>query len=1151
MQTISIILLPDSKEKFVVEAIETALNQSFQNYEILVPANVFIKEVYQNIKALNSSKIKLIQTQGSLSYSEKLKELINSANSDYITFLHPDDLLKKEALANKSSFVQDHSLYDAIFNFVEQETLNEKCSYALRKVVSTRTPHEILNFLFYNPNNIYRSGTVIKKSTLANLDLFDNFDSEQIVRAINIYLTLNSNIHIINEPLVKAGVLIPPQETDKKPVYYVEFAKTLELYEKISSEELFLNIFGEADRFKGLIKDNLVSFFVALMAVETENDEHRFFGMNRLCEIYKDSALVQEIQQKTRFTHKNFIDLFAKQRIIRNDNVDKEIQNIPYNPVICQKIKEFTEENQHKKICFYGAGMLARIITEHFDLSDLNILGFIDRDTNKRGQKLNGYTIYSIDDIQDLNPDLMVLTVLENKYLYTLLNELKLEKSLKFDIIYDLFTEDCVYIKEKNGLIQKQLDLIEKLYDDVKKEKDNCQNWVNNILGESNNLLNTVFEKAFGNNNEKLIFQKYDNPMVSIIIPVYNNFRHTYTCLYSILKNTKNISYEVIIADDNSNDVTTTLDNYIDGVIHIKNKNNLGFLRNCKNAASQANGKYLLFLNNDTFVADNWLEPLVNLMENDETIGLSGSKLVYPDGTLQEAGGIIWNDATGANYGKFQDPNFSEFNYVKDVDYISGASIITRKSLWDKTGGFDESFSPCYYEDTDYAFTVRSMGYRVVCQPKSVVIHFEGKSHGTDINSGFKSYQAINKDKFYEKWKSVLNKDHFAPGQNFFLARDRGHKKKNILVIDYKIPSYDKDAGSRATYNHLKLFVKMGLNVKYIGNDFIEKEPYTTELMQMGIEVLSGKYYKYYWEKWMQQNMKHFEHVYINRPDVTIKYIDIIKKHSDAKIIYHGHDLHHIREYLRYQIEKDEEILKRVDYFKSLELEVFNKSDVIVSLNDAETQVIKGLTKNKPVYTIPIFCYDKFKQDIKPFEERNSLLFIGGFLHKPNVDGVQWFVENIFDKVKQNIPDIKLYIAGSNATEYIKKLNSDDIIVKGYVSDEELNQLYNDVKMVVIPLRYGAGVKGKTIEAIYNLTPIVSTSIGIEGCPEITTIINPKDTAENFADEIIDLYNNNQKLEQISRSYENYIKTYFSTDYGIKAFEKAFGLDINLTVLPS
>ncbi len=1142
MQIISIILLPDSKEKFVIESINSAINQSFQNFELIIPANVFTKQIYQKIEALSSSKIKLIQTPGNISYSEKLKKLINSANADYITFLHPDDLLEKNVLTNKLSVIQGNASYDAIFNFVKQETLNEKCNYALHRTVSNRTSHEILNYLFYNLNNIYRSGTIIKKVTLANLDLFNKFNSDQIIRTITIYLALNRNIHVINEPLVKSRVLIPPQETDKKPVYYLEFLKTLELYEGISSEELFLSIFVEADRFKGLIKDNLVSFFVALMAVEAENDEHRFYGMSKLCEIYKDSALVQEIQQKTRFTHKNFIDLFAKQRIIRNDNVDKEIQNIPYNPVICQKIKEFTEENQHKKICFYGAGLLARIITEHFDLSDLNIQGFIDRDINKRGQKLNGYTIYSIDDIQDLNPDLMLLTVLENKYLYTLLNELKLEKSLKFDIIYDLFTEDCVYIKEKNGLIQKQLDLIEKLYDDVKKEKNNCQNRINNILSESNSLLNTVFEKAFSNNNKKLEFQKYNNPMVSIIIPVYNNFRHTYTCLYSILKNTKNISYEVIIADDNSNDATTKLDNYIDGVIHVKNKSNIGFLCNCNNAAAQANGKYLLFLNNDTFVADNWLEPLVNLLENDETIGLSGSKLVYPDGILQEAGGIIWNDATGANYGKFQDPDFSEYNYVKDVDYISGASIITRKSLWNKTGGFDQSFSPCYYEDTDYAFTIRSMGYRVVYQPKSVVIHFEGKSHGTDINSGFKSYQAVNKEKFYKKWRSVLNKDHFAPSNNFFLARDRGHKKKNILVIDYKVPSYDKDAGSRATYNHLKLFLKMGLNVKYIGNDFIEKEPYTTELMQMGIEVLSGKYYKYYWEKWMQKNLKYFDYIYINRPDVTIKYIDIIKKHSSAKIIYHGHDLHHVREYLRYQIEKNEEILKRVDYFKSLELEVFNKCDVIVSLNDSESKIIKGLAKNKPVYTIPIFCYDKFKQDIKPFDKRNGLLFVGGFLHKPNVDGVQWFVENIFDKVKQNISDIKLYIAGSNATEYIKQLNSDDIIVKGYVSDEELNQLYNNVKMVIIPLRYGAGVKGKTIEAIYNLTPIVSTGIGIEGCPEIISIVNPKDTPDNFADEIIGLYNNNRQLEQISKSYESYIKTYFSTDYGIKAFQNVFEL---------
>jgi GT2 family glycosyltransferase len=120
----------------------------------------------------------------------------------------------------------------------------------------------------------------------------------------------------------------------------------------------------------------------------------------------------------------------------------------------------------------------------------------------------------------------------------------------------------------------------------------------------------------------------------------------------------------------------------------VRNEKNLGFLKNCNHAASHARGKYIHFLNNDTEVKQGWLSSLVRLMESDGSIGLSGSKLVYPNGKLQEAGGIIWNDASGWNFGNRQNPEMPEFNYVKEVDYISGASMLVRKSLWEELGGF-------------------------------------------------------------------------------------------------------------------------------------------------------------------------------------------------------------------------------------------------------------------------------------------------------------------------------------------------------------------------------------------------------------------------------------------------------------------------------
>ena len=178
-----------------------------------------------------------------------------------------------------------------------------------------------------------------------------------------------------------------------------------------------------------------------------------------------------------------------------------------------------------------------------------------------------------------------------------------------------------------------------------------------------------------------LLFRLPSEPLVSIVVPAYNQFDYTYRCLESILRHSGNISYEILLADDCSTDLTGEIGKVVTGIRVIRNRTNLRFLLNCNNAAAQAKGKYILFLNNDTQVQADWLRPLVDLMEADPSIGLTGSKLVYSDGHLQEAGGIFWNDASAWNYGHMQNPEDPEYNYVKEADYISGASIMVRRSL--------------------------------------------------------------------------------------------------------------------------------------------------------------------------------------------------------------------------------------------------------------------------------------------------------------------------------------------------------------------------------------------------------------------------------------------------------------------------------------
>lgn len=627
---------------------------------------------------------------------------------------------------------------------------------------------------------------------------------------------------------------------------------------------------------------------------------------------------------------------------------------------------------------------------------------------------------------------------------------------------------------------------------------------------------------------EKLEAPQFDSVQVSIVIPVYNQFEYTYHCIDSIIKNTVGVNYEIIVADDVSDDRTQKIRKYIQNINVIRNEKNIGFLRNCNNAAKTAKGKYILFLNNDTQVRENWLRPLVDLIEEDEMIGLVGSKLIGADGKLQEAGGVIWKDASGWNYGLGNDPDLPEYNYVKEVDYISGASMMIRKELWQGIGGFDTQYIPAYFEDSDLAFEVRKRGYKVIYQPLSEVIHFEGISNGTDETQGIKHYQVVNRDKFIEKWAMELEKDQFENAEHVFYARDRSMGKRTILVVDHYVPHFDKDAGSRTVFSYLKMFVDMGMNVKFIGDNFCKHEPYTTILEQMGIEVLYGeKYANDGWKKWIDENAQYIDVAMLNRPHIACKYIDYLKEKTHCKIVYFGHDLHCLREMREYEITGNEDFRFSAEEWRVREYELMEKADQVIMVSEEEKRIIKEMF-DIDIKVIPIFYFDTFENIPIDYTVKKDLLFVGGFAHRPNIDGLEWFVKEIFPEIQNKFPEIKLHVVGSNPTKEVLNMASQSILVHGYVSDEELKKYYADSRVCVVPLRYGAGIKGKTIEAMYNRIAIVSTTIGIEGLKNIEKIIEGVDTPKEFAAQVIKKYKDASVLKKDSEEYIEYLKQYFS-----------------------
>lgn len=608
-----------------------------------------------------------------------------------------------------------------------------------------------------------------------------------------------------------------------------------------------------------------------------------------------------------------------------------------------------------------------------------------------------------------------------------------------------------------------------------------------------------------------LDFPLCEQPLVSILVPAYNHWETTRSCLISVLKNTHDFTYEVIVADDCSTDETKNLSKHTTNVRGIINSTNLGFLKNCNHAAKQARGKYLALLNNDTNVQPGWLQPLVELMERDEKIGLVGPMLLYPDGRLQEAGGIIWKDGRGWNYGHLDYPERAEYNYLKEVDYISGACILIRKALWDEIGGFDERFAPAYYEDTDLAFEIRRRGYIVVYQPLSRVVHLEGVSHGKDISTGIKLYQEQNRIKFRAKWGDTLDIAHSYDVRDIFSARDRSANKKSLLFVDHYVPFHDKDAGSKSTFQYLGLMVEMGYHIVFIGDNYVAHQPYTVALQQMGIEVLYGSWYQRHWKKWLAANGRYFDYVYLSRPHIAQKYLPYIKRHTSAKILYCGHDLHWLRETRRYQLEGNLTYIRAAHKWERVESDILRAIDVGYYFSDFEVEELHKRLPTTTVRAIPLYLFDDDEfddADKSPgFSERQGLLFVGGFMHAPNVDAVCWFAKEIMPKILKRLPDVVLTIVGANPPPEVARLSGEKIIVAGQISDEGLREQYRRCRLVVAPLRYGAGVKGKIVEAMRFGIPVVTTPIGAEGISDTLKVLRIAEDAQTFAEIVVSAYN--------------------------------------------
>lgn len=500
-----------------------------------------------------------------------------------------------------------------------------------------------------------------------------------------------------------------------------------------------------------------------------------------------------------------------------------------------------------------------------------------------------------------------------------------------------------------------------------------------------------------------LHFEPAAAPLVSIIIPVFNKFSYTYDCLKSIFYTLPRESFEIIIADDCSTDETLLCSLISTGAVRVvRNAANQGFVRTCNAGAAAARGRYLLFLNKDTLMRDGCLDELVETFRQVPNVGIAGSKLLFADGRLQEAGGIIWRLGDGWNWSRGRDPNEPAFMYLRDADWVSGAALMIPRDLFEQLRGFDEHYVPAYYEDTDIAFRVRALGKRVVVHPASQIVHLEGVSAGTNTaGTGMKRFQVVNHTKFFQRWRDTLLNHRFN-GDHPELEAERTVVKR-AYFIDDSVPMPDQDAGSVAAIAHMRALMEMGYKVTFLpAGNMSRIDPYTAQLQKLGIESL---YHPFFWsvEEVFREAPAKPDVVYLYRYSNASKYATMARRYfPDCQVLYSVCDLHFLRMGRQRAIDPDSVSELEVDAQRRVELLAMENADAVVVHSPVEANLLRDVNPALKVRVVP-WTVPARPSDL-PFADGAGTAFVGGFGHAPNTDAVRHLLDDILPLTRPRCP---------------------------------------------------------------------------------------------------------------------------------------------------
>ena len=575
----------------------------------------------------------------------------------------------------------------------------------------------------------------------------------------------------------------------------------------------------------------------------------------------------------------------------------------------------------------------------------------------------------------------------------------------------------------------------------------------------------------------------------SFIIPTYARDDLVLRCVLSALQSGPMDQIELIIAEDAVHvDGNWILGYFLPYASIYKNRENLGFLLSCRKAVSRSAGAIFILVNNDVIVHKNAIEEILTAFESRTDAAVVGGLVLNADGSIQENSGMLWRDASAWNYHRGWKREDEYALNIREADYVSGCWIGIRRSAWDEIGGFDTRYVPAYYEESDFCLSAWRHGHKVYINPLSVVTHLDGATMGQDEDnpSSLKSYQRINRKKFHQKWRSLLEATYRENGKPTVFHTGRDDPKRFVsLIFDHYIPEPDRDAGSRTMLVVCQALASVEGNYVLFIPANNHRSHYAAGLERLGIEVITGAEGWKRFDTLLSQDKQLIRYAFVSRIGVAEKFSWHLSQLECRKSLY----IHDIEALRGFQHDPGapghgELVKAAMDRYATQHEKLFASFDDIVSLSEDETHLLRPYCGKKLV--------DVFPYDFSPPEasaapaERIDILFVGSYNHPPNREAISNFIETIWPDIHKEIPEATLHLCGSGF-ENADSLAGHNVVRHGLVTDQTLSYLYSICRVSIAPLLAGAGMKGKVIESCAQGVPCVGTELAWQGIalPEI------------------------------------------------------------------